>query len=64
MPLQTLSADATTDEILSVMERDGAVVIADLIDADTVARMTSEVMPYIDRTPMGKIRKTVLRDRW
>lgn len=54
MPLQTLNADATTQEILAAMERDGAVVIANLIDADTVARMTDEVMPYIDRTPMGK----------
>ncbi len=54
MSLQTLTANATTEEILAAMDRDGAVVIADLIDADTVARMTDEVMPYIDLTPMGR----------
>ena len=35
------------------MERDGAAIIEGVIDPSTVAQMTAEVQPFIDRTPMG-----------
>ena len=54
MSLQTLDPDCGTAAILAAMERDGAAIIRDVIDADTVSRMTGEVMPFIERTPMGR----------
>lgn len=53
MPVQTLSADASTEQILAALEADGAAIIADVIDQDTVKQMVDEVTPYIDKTPMG-----------
>ena len=53
MALQTLPANAATQEIQAVMERDGAAILTGVIGSDLVAQMTSEVMPYIERTPMG-----------
>ena len=54
MPLQTLGPNATTQQILSAIERDGATIVADVIGQDVVEQMTSEVMPYINKTAMGR----------
>lgn len=54
MAPQTLPPSASTQDILAVMEEDGAAIIADIIDQDLVRQMVDEVMPYIDQTPMGK----------
>jgi len=35
------------------MARDGAAIISDVIDAESIAKIRSEVGPYIERTPMG-----------
>jgi ectoine hydroxylase-related dioxygenase (phytanoyl-CoA dioxygenase family) len=35
------------------MARDGACIVADAVDGNTVRRMVNEVMPYIERTPYG-----------
>jgi len=53
MVIQTLQPDATVEQILGVMETDGAAILRDVIDAPTVRRMTDEVMPFIAQTPMG-----------
>ena len=53
MSVTTLSQDATSDEILSRLSADGAVIVADVIDRTTVQQMTDDTMPYIDNTPMG-----------
>lgn len=53
MSLQTLPPTATVEEILTTLEGDGALIIRDLISKDVVAQMTNEVMPFIDKTPMG-----------
>lgn len=54
MPLQTLPSEASTEEILAAIERDGATIVKDAIDAETTQRMVDEVMPFINRTPMGR----------
>jgi len=54
MTLQTLRPDASTEEILAALERDGATIIADIIDQDLVKKMVDEVSPYIEKTPMGR----------
>ena len=53
MTVTTLPRDVTTDEILSRLSADGAVIVADVIDRHTVQQMTDETMPYIENTPMG-----------
>jgi ectoine hydroxylase-related dioxygenase (phytanoyl-CoA dioxygenase family) len=54
MGVQTLPATASIEKILTVMERDGALVLSDVISQDVVKQMVDEVMPYIDKTAMGK----------
>ena len=53
MTVATLPREATTDEILSQLTADGAVIVSDVIDRKTVQQMTDETMPYIENTPMG-----------
>jgi len=53
MALQTLPADASTDEIQAVMERDGAAILKNVVNPGVVEKMTAEVKPFIERTPMG-----------
>ena len=51
--LETLSADTSTESIIEVIERDGAAIVADMVDRGTIEQMRSELGPYIERTPMG-----------
>ena len=54
MTLQTLDATATTQDILSVMQQDGATIVRGVIDQDAVRRLIGEVTPHIETTPMGR----------
>lgn len=54
MPLTTLSATSASDEILSQLQQDGAVIIENVIDRAKIAALVAEVMPYIDATPYGQ----------
>lgn len=54
MTLQTLSPNVGQEEILEALDADGAVIIKDVIGADTVRQMSDEVMPFIQATPMGR----------
>ncbi len=54
MPLRTLAPDSNRDEILQAMEVDGAAIIRDVISAESVTALTSQLMPHIERTPMGR----------
>lgn len=53
MDVQILSANTSTDEILAVLEEDGALIIRDAISQEVVTQMIGEVMPYIEKTPYG-----------
>ena len=53
MPLQTLAPGSTADEVVAVMQRDGACIVSDAVADDLRSRMTGELQPYLDRTPMG-----------
>jgi ectoine hydroxylase-related dioxygenase (phytanoyl-CoA dioxygenase family) len=52
-PLIRLSADATPDEILDVIERDGAVIVERLIPEAQVERTLAELLPYVEATKPG-----------
>ena len=52
--LERLDATATPDDILSVVERDGAAIVRHAIDRDAVRALLAELTPFIERTPMGR----------
>jgi ectoine hydroxylase-related dioxygenase (phytanoyl-CoA dioxygenase family) len=54
MNLKTLDPNASVAEVLAALEEAGAVIVKDVIDAQTVDRFNDEVMPYVERTPMGR----------
>lgn len=54
MPLNTLTKDASPDQVLAELEENGAVIVQDLLAAQVVDRLTAEVLPFVDRTPMGR----------
>ena len=54
MILKTLGPNATASDVLAELELAGAVIVKDLIDKETIKRFKGEVMPYVERTPMGR----------
>ncbi len=48
-----LPASAAADELVGVVERDGAVIIEDFVDADTLRGLVQDVGPALDRQPEG-----------
>lgn len=52
--LTTLPASATVDELLDVVHRDGAVILADVLDSAGLERVLSEVGPYVEATGTGR----------
>ncbi len=54
MKLQTLESTASVTDVLAALDEAGAVIVKDVINAETIDRFNGEVMPYVDRTPMGR----------
>ena len=54
MKLKTLGPEAQVKDVLAALEEAGAVIVKDVVDTDTVDQFNEEVMPFIDRTPMGR----------
>jgi ectoine hydroxylase-related dioxygenase (phytanoyl-CoA dioxygenase family) len=52
--LVTLPREASTEQILEVIGRDGAVILADQLDGSALARLHGELDPYIEATRYGK----------
>ena len=53
MSLQTLAPDSKASEITAAMQRDGACIIRDLLSEDTLARLDSDLKPWIERSQHG-----------
>jgi ectoine hydroxylase-related dioxygenase (phytanoyl-CoA dioxygenase family) len=51
--LQKLSADAPTEDILEIIHRDGALILTDVISDDDLAALKTELVPYMEATPVG-----------
>jgi ectoine hydroxylase-related dioxygenase (phytanoyl-CoA dioxygenase family) len=51
--LTTFAPDAPIDNMMAALTRDGAIIVRDAVDADTLARVNAELKPYIEVTPMG-----------
>jgi ectoine hydroxylase-related dioxygenase (phytanoyl-CoA dioxygenase family) len=54
MSLTTFGPDASTDEILESVRRDGAAILRDVLDADGLQRINDELAPWVDATPSGR----------
>lgn len=52
--LETLPATATTDEILSILNRDGALILKDVLSPAQVRAVRDEIMPYVEATEPGR----------
>lgn len=52
--LETLPATASTDEILAVLKRDGALILKDALTPAQLERVKAETMPYIEATEFGR----------
>jgi hypothetical protein len=51
--LTTLDNNATVDDVIKIMERDGAVIVERLIPESLVDEALGELEPYISSTPTG-----------
>ena len=52
--IEHLSADATTDAIIEVLERDGAVIIDGLMPSDEVERLKDDLAPFLSKEVYGR----------
>ena len=54
--LQTLPATASTNEILDIVSRDGAVILSDVLKLAEIEQFRAELDPYIQATEVGRDR--------
>ncbi len=54
MPLKYLPANAKPEDLVEALKTDGACVVEGVLDADGLANMKSECMPFIDATEAGR----------
>lgn len=51
--LTRLSAKSDVDEVVGVVQREGALILEDVLDDFQLAKITGEIMPYVDATKPG-----------
>jgi len=56
MDVQRIGADKPAELIVDALERDGAVIVEDLLDADLLARFNAELDPYLETALPAKDR--------
>ncbi|HEX5096475.1 MAG TPA: phytanoyl-CoA dioxygenase family protein [Acidimicrobiia bacterium] len=56
MALSRLAASAPPEQIVGALERDGAVIVDDLLDADVLARFNAEIDPFLEAAKPAKER--------
>jgi ectoine hydroxylase-related dioxygenase (phytanoyl-CoA dioxygenase family) len=52
--LTTLPKDATADDVIAALDRDGAVIVANVLDAATHDAVLRETRPYLDGSGAGR----------
>lgn len=52
--LQTLPVDVDNDTVVELMRRDGAVILENVIDRNTIDGVVAEVMPFVEKTATGR----------
>ena len=53
MSLQILAPDSKASEIVAAMQKDGACIVRDVLSEEELARIDSDVSPWIERSEMG-----------
>ena len=56
MDLQRIPAAAPSQTLVDALERDGAVIVEDLLDADVLARFNAELDPHLESAALAKDR--------
>jgi ectoine hydroxylase-related dioxygenase (phytanoyl-CoA dioxygenase family) len=59
MALARIPADSPTTRLVEALERDGAVIVEDLLDADQLGRFNAEIDPFLDAAPLAEDRAFV-----
>ena len=54
MPLKYLPASAKPEDLVEALKTDGACIVEGVLDANGLAKMKSECMPFIDATETGR----------
>jgi len=52
--VETLPANASKKKITGIINRDGAVILKDLLNPQEIAQLRSEIDPYVQATPEGR----------
>lgn len=52
--LEHLPADAAVDEIMAILDRDGALILDNAIDVEAADAIRAELQPYVDATGPGR----------
>jgi ectoine hydroxylase-related dioxygenase (phytanoyl-CoA dioxygenase family) len=52
--LTTLPPEATVDDVVEVLERDGGVIVKDAVSQETITNVFNEITPFLDLTPWGE----------
>lgn len=52
--LQHLSPDATAEQLSEILTRDGAAIVDNVLDAAALAKLKSEIMPFVEATNLGR----------
>src|SRR4051794_26372304 len=59
MDLQRIPVSAPASDIVGALDRDGAVIVEDLLDADVLGRFNDEIDPFLERALPAKDRPFV-----
>ncbi|TCB54789.1 phytanoyl-CoA dioxygenase family protein [Acinetobacter terrae] len=51
--LVTLPATASVEDVVAIMQRDGGVIVEDMISTDVLKKFWDDLSPYLDQTPYG-----------
>ena len=51
--LETLPSDATLDQVVAAIRRDGAVIVDRLMSGTQVDQLLAEARPFVERTGTG-----------
>ncbi len=54
MPLEHLAATCSAEDVVTALKRDGAVIIDDVLRADELAELRTELQPCLDATAPGE----------
>lgn len=52
--LTTLPGTASVDDVVEILERDGGVIVEDMLSPELLSNFWADIGPYLERTPYGE----------